>query len=308
MTPIRSLPRLRIALPFLVAACSLLITVLPAAAAHVQGRIPLPNGFQPEGIHVAPGGTFYAGSLADGTILVGDVKSGETEVLVTPPAGRISVGLEVHGGYLFVAGGPTGAFVYDATTGQPVQAYDVGVGGFVNDVVVTRDAAWFTNSAAAELYRVPLSDGAPSPEAEILPLTGDFTVEEGFNLNGIEATANGRWLIAVQSNTGELFRIDPETGETVLIDLGGRSVAAGDGLLLEGRTLYVVRNQVNLVAVVRLGAGSVTGQLVDEIASPEFDVPTTVGRKGNRLYAVQARFATVPTPDTPYWVAVVPLH
>jgi streptogramin lyase len=288
-------------------ALGVMLGALAPAAARSTDPIPLPNGFQPEGIDVSPNGTFYAGSLADGTILRGDVKTGEWDVLVTPPAGRISVGLEVSGGLLFVAGGPTGAFVYDAATGETVRTYDVGAGGFVNDVVVTRDAAWFTNSAAAELYRVPLSGGSPG-DAETLELTGDFELEPGFNLNGIEATPNGRWLVVVQSNTGELFRVDPATGETVEIDLRGASVSAGDGLLLQGRTLFVVRNQLNAIAVVRLSGDLSSGRLVNEITSPDFDVPTTLGRQGGWLYVIQARFGTAPIPETEYWIAVVPRH
>jgi sugar lactone lactonase YvrE len=284
------------------------VATAPAGAAHVASRIALPDGFQPEGIHVSPDGTFYAGSLVDGTILVGDVRTGESDVLVTPPAGRISVGIEEHRGLLYVAGGPTGAFVYDAATGDPVRAYAVGTDGFVNDVVVTRDAAWFTNSFASVLYRVPLSNGVPGADVETIELTGDFALEDGFNLNGIEASPSGRWLIAVQSNSGDLFRIDPTSGETVRIDLGGDSLVAGDGLLLRGNTLYVGRN-LNVVDVVRLGGRLLTGRVVDEIGSPEdFDVVTTVGRAGGRLYVVQARFSVTPTPDTPYWIAVVPAH
>jgi len=238
---------------------------------------------------------------------VGDVKTGEWDVLVTPPEGRISVGLEEHRGLLYVAGGPTGAFVYDAATGEPVRSYDVGAGGFVNDVVVTREAAWFTNSFASEIYRVPLVGGVPGDEADTVQLTGEFELQEGFNLNGIEASPNGRWLVAVQSNTGLLFRIDPSTGETTQIDLGGASLAGGDGLLMQGTTLYVGRNG-NVVDVVRLNGALTLGRLVDEITSPDFDVTTTLGRQGGRLYVIQARFGTAPAPDTAYWIAVVRAH
>jgi len=288
----------------LVALGSLLCVMAPANAAQVTGRIALPDGFQPEGIHVAADGTFYAGSLVDGTIVVGDVRTGSSHALVTPPAGRISAGMEARDGLLYVAGGPTGAFVYDATTGATVRAFHVGAGAFVNDVVVTKDAAWFTDSFASVLYRLPLSRGVPGTDLETVPLSGDFTLEAGFNLNGIETTPGGHWLIAVQSNTGELFRIDPATGETARIDLGGDSLTAGDGLLRAGATLYVGRN-TNVVDVVRLGERSRSGRVTDEITSPDFDVPTTLGRHGNRLFVIQARFDVPPTPDTPYWIAVV---
>jgi sugar lactone lactonase YvrE len=308
MTRPRPIARVRIAALCVLALGSLVWAVSPATAAHPTGRIDLPDGFQPEGIHVSPDGTFYTGSLVDGTILVGDVKTGQMQTLVTPPAGRISVGMEVSHGLLYVAGGPTGAFVYDATTGATVRAYGVGASGFVNDVVVTGDAAWFTDSFAALLHRVPLSgNGMPGTVVETIPLTGDFTLRDGFNLNGIEAARGGRVLIAIQSNTGDLFRVDPGTGETARIDLGDHSLLAGDGLLLRGRTLYVGRN-TNVVDVVRIEGRLTSGRIVDEITSPDFDVPTTLGRAGNRLYVVQARFGVAPEPDTPYWIAVVPAH
>jgi sugar lactone lactonase YvrE len=299
---------LRIAVLVLAALGSLSVASPPATAARSTERIPLPDGFQPEGIHVSPDGTFYAGSILDGTILQGDVKTGQSHVLVTPPAGRLSAGMEVHDGLLYVAGGPTGVFVYDAATGGSVRAFSVGAGDFVNDVVVTEDAAWFTDSFAAVLYRLPLSeDGTPATALETVPVTGDFTLGAGFNLNGIEATPDGSALISVQSNTGDLFRIDPATGRATLIDLGGDSLLAGDGLLFAGRTLYVGRN-TNVVDTVRFGSGFGSGRIATELTSPDFDVATTLGRKGSDLYVIQARFDVVPTPDTPYWIAVVPLH
>lgn len=119
------------------------------------------------------------------------------------------------------------------------------------------------------------------------------------NVNGIDATPNGRTLLLVQSHTGRLFTADARTGATRRIDLGGESVPMGDGILLAGRTLYVVQNRANLVAEVRLSRRLTTGSLVSRTGNPAFDVPTTIARFGNRLYAVNARFGTTPTPDTP---------
>ena len=91
-------------------------------------------------------------------------------------------------------------------------------------------------------------------------------------------------------------------GVTAEIDLGGQTVQNGDGILLHGRTLYVVRNQNNEIAVVALGKGFGTGTVARTITNPGFDVPTTIDRHGSRLYAVNARFGTTPTPTTPYTV------
>ena len=128
-----------------------------------------------------------------------------------------------------------------------------------------------------------------------IPLTGDYQHVAGFNLNGIDATPSGRTLLAVQSATGKLFTIDPKTGATKLIDLGGAMLPNGDGILLHGRTLYVVQNQLNKIAVVRLNHSLTQGVVTREITDSDFDVPTTIDKFGKWLYAVNARFGTPPT-------------
>jgi hypothetical protein len=97
----------------------------------------------------------------------------------------------------------------------------------------------------------------------------------------------------------------PPAGDTTEIDLGGQTVQNGDGILLLGRTLYVVRNQNNEIAVVQLGKSLASGTVARTITSPGFDVPTTIDRHGTRLYAVNARFGTTPTPTTTYTVVQV---
>jgi hypothetical protein len=110
----------------------------------------------------------------------------------------------------------------------------------------------------------------------------------------------------VQTATGKIFRVDPGTGVATTVDLGGYVVTAGDGLLVVGRTLYAVQNQLNLVAVFDLNAAGTSGSLVKTITDPRFDIPTTVARFGNRLYLPNARFTTPPTPDTVYTANAVP--
>ena len=133
-------------------------------------------------------------------------------------------------------------------------------------------------------------------------MTGDWVQQTGFNANGIALTPNRRALLVIQSNTGLLFRVDPNTGEATSVDLGGRLLPNGDGLLVRGRTLYVVQNQLNQVAVIKLNAAGTSGTLVDTLTSDELDVPTTVAALGNSLYLPNARFNTPPTPTTEYSV------
>lgn len=109
----------------------------------------------------------------------------------------------------------------------------------------------------------------------------------------------------MQSNTGTLFRVDPATGVTTTVDVPGSTFVNGDGLLLLGRTLYVVQNRLNQVAVVELNRAGTTGVLRRVLTDPDFDVPTTVASALGRLYLPNARFSTPPTPATPYTAVAV---
>lgn len=285
----------------LMAAC---VLALPggARAAAFPDTIALPNGWQPEG--VATGRGIYAGSLANGAIYAANLRTGAGEILYAGQAGRSAAGLafDRRTNYIYAAGASTGmAYVYDAATGAEVGAYTLATGAsFINDAIVTRDAVYFTDSTRAAYYQLPLGPGGalPAPDAvQTIPLTGDFVLANGFNANGIEATPDGRSLIIVNSTTGTLYLVDAVSGVATAIDLGGATVTNGDGLLLQGRTLYVVRNQNNEIAVIRLAPDYGSGTLVDTLTSASFDVPTTLAAFGNGLYAVNARFGN-PSPAT----------
>lgn len=70
--------------------------------------------------------------------------------------------------------------------------------------------------------------------------------------------------------------VEPGTGVTNEIELGGASVPNGDGLLLHGRTLYVVQNRLDKIAVLTLTAGLSSGTVTRAITDPDFDVPATI--------------------------------
>ena len=276
----------------------IVVAALAAPAALAEGSypetIPLPTGFQPEGIAIGRGNTFYVGSIPTGAVFAGNLRTGEGRIVVQGATGRAATGLKYDDGLLWVSGAATGkAFVYDTRSGELVREYQLATGEgatFVNDVVITEEAAYFTDSNRAVLYKVALSSEGVPGAASVLPLGGDFELVAGFNLNGIAATADGEALLAVQSATGKLFAIDPESGVATTVDLGGAALTNGDGLLLHRRTLYVVQNRDNQIAVVKLARDLGSGAVTRTITDSDFDVPTTVGRFGRWLYAVNARF------------------
>ena len=286
----------------------LLCLAAPAAAGHrYPETIALPNGWQPEGIATGKGNSFYSGSRATGAIFKGDLKRGRGDVLVQPWGGA-ALGMKVDDGKLFVAGGGTGtASVYDARDGELLKRYSLASPPtFVNDVIVTKRAAYFTDSLNRRLYVLDLGRHGRLPdEARTLTLKGDIeqVPAGGFELNGIEAAK--RHLIAVHSAQGLLIAIDPRDGDTDVIELEGGNVANGDGLLLDGHKLYVVQNQLNRIAVVKLDRDLEEGRIKGHLTDSDFDVPTTIAEKGGFLWAVNARFSTPPTPDTTYNVVRV---
>jgi len=267
----------------------------------------LPAGFQPEGIAIGPLPFAFFGSRVDGDIYRANLITGTGSVFSQGPGvGSPSLGLKVDlRGRLFVAGGTGGnARVVNAITGSILASYTFTTGAtFINDVVLTGDAAWFTDSLNPFLYKVPLGrHGAlPGQTAVVqVPLGGEYVQVAGFNANGIARTPDGRGLLIVQSATGLLFRVDPATGAATTVDLGGVRLNNGDGLLLSGRTLFAVQNALNRVAVVQLTAAGTAGTVTQFLTDPRFDVPTTVAESGSRLYLPNARFSTPPTPTTPY--------
>ncbi len=298
-------------LPTVLTAAALFGLALPAGAAPPTAFpevIQLPDGFQPEGIAIGGGPTAYAGSLVDGDIVEVDLRTGEVTRLVDIEAGpAVGLDLSANARVLSVAGGPSGTLTaYDTDTGDELaQVQLTEPGTFVNDVITTRDAAYLTNSNLAEVYRVPLDrSGVPTGSVEVLPLTGDYELVDGFNANGIEVTPNGRYLLVIQSQTGTLYRVDADTGEATAIAIDGATegaLTAGDGIeLTSAHRLKVVRNQLNVVATVDLSSDLTSGTVVDQVTDPDFDVPTTIASLGRTSWVVNARFSTPPTPATAY--------
>jgi hypothetical protein len=268
---------------------------IPATATPRPSSIPIPVDFQPEGIAVGGGNTFYVGSLRDGDIYRGDLRSGDGALLVDV-ADRVAVGMRVdkERDWLVVAGGPTGhAYVYDSQDGSTVADLVLGPAAttFTNDVAITGDALYFTDTFAARLYRVPILADGSFGATEPITVTGPASATGGFGLNGIDSTNRG-WLIVNHTALGILALVDPATGESTTIELSGPPLLAGtlDGLQLEGRTAWVVQNFANSVARVKLSPDLTTGVVVDVITSDLFRVPTTVARHGSTLALVNGRF------------------
>jgi len=301
-------PRALLSLAFAVLVTALAATAVAATAGQRDRddrKTPRPTSYAlpgdkvfPEGIAVQ-GKRFFVGSTTDGTIFRGDTRTPEAKVF--SPAGTdgrtTAIGMKVLKRQLVVAGGGTGkVFVLDARDGKSVAALDTAPAGaptFLNDVAVGgKRTAYVTDSQRPILYKVTLGkDGAAPTIAPFLDFTGTaFAYQTGFNANGIAAAKGGRILLIVQSNTGKVFRVDTRSKEVSQVDLGGVALTNGDGLVLRGRTLHVVRNQQELIVPVRMAKDLRSGTVGTAVTSDALKYPTTAAFAGGRLLVVNAQF------------------
>ncbi len=279
------------------------------SASQSPDMIVLPGATSAEGIAVGSGSTFYAGDLFTGDIFRGDLRSGAVQRFIHPPAGRMALGIkaDVSHGLLFVAGGITGqAYIYDLETGANLATFQLGA--FINDVVVTKGAAWFTDSALPRLYRIPLYPGASATTLVVTGPASDTSGTSGTpNLNGIAATPDGKTLIVSHSSLGALFTVDPITGASALIQ--GAAVPFVDGILFEAGRLYAMQIFLNQIAQIDLSADLSQATATRVITSPHFEIPTAVAKFGDQLAVVNSKIDTgFPPTATTYEVVIVNSH
>lgn len=276
----------------------------------------LPDGWLPEGIVAGDGNTLYAGSRRNGAIYAIDLTTGAGRVLYEGRSGGLATGLKYDSrtGYIFASGASAGDLnVIDSSTGNRVASFKLAQTPgptFINDVILTQNAAYATDSNRPVIYKIPLGvDGKPLTQDDvvIISLSGDYQHQTGFNLNGIEATPAGDGLIAVQSGTGKLFMIDPSSGKTTHIAVNGP--VNGDGLLRIDRTLYAVRNTAGNSALIKIemAPNFLSGTILGETKDSTWETPTTAALAGNRIYLVNSRFPAGNALTVKYWITSVDL-
>jgi sugar lactone lactonase YvrE len=281
-----------------IAVLAALASLLLAAAAGADSR---PSSYVvsgaavfPEGVAFQPSsGAFFVSSTGDGTIFRGHVSEPMTEVfLAGGQDGRTTaIGLEVDDTRLYVVGGTTGRiFVYDTKTRAKLASFETGAGGFLNDVATTKSGdAFVTDSARPILWRVSADLTTLEPWLNLTGTPAAYTT--GFNLNGIVATPDGKYLIVAKSNTSQLFRIDLET--KAVVEITTDEPTGGDGLQLQGHTLYAIAG--GAIVEVRLSGGYSSGDVVSRTTDPSFRSPTTNAIARGRMLVVNSQFAQRPT-------------
>ncbi len=272
----------------------------------------------PEGIAVdTRTETAYVGSTRDGSIWRLPSGADKAELLQAGgAAGRqAAFGMKVDpAGRLWVAGGPQGnVAVLDVATGMTVANLQAPKGShtFLNDLVIAPDnRVYVTDSFRPMLYRARLAlDGGTSLEPWLdLSGTSIRYQPNQINLNGIVASPDGRWLMAIQLVTGQLWRIGLADGMVTEVAVQGGDLRRGDGLALRaGNELYVVRNQDNEVARLDLNSDWSSARVTRRWNEPEFNFPTTaaVGRSGLMVVNAQLDKMKQPPPLLPFDVVTL---
>ena len=297
-----------------------------AAQKNWPEAIPIPTGFEAEGIELGKGHEFFVGanSLSSlfgeaffgiphetselaGAIYKGNLRTGKGAIL-SPPTGKSASGLSYDSrtDYLYAATGfggfdnVTGTFtftgqgvtVYDASSGDFITEIEFGDGtGTINDCLVTRTGVYCTDSFNPILYKLVLEKGGrlPStPVVEEIPMPGFVMVPGDFNANGLVGNFDGKQLVIVNSSSGVLYRVDTASGEASAIAIEGAEpvFVNGDGLYLSGRTLYIMQNFLDKIAVVQLSGDLSGGEFIKNIPTRPMSVATTIIGFGNSLYAI----------------------
>jgi len=298
-----------------------------AAPALADARPPRPDSYVlpeptlfPEGVaYDERSNQYFVSSQSNGALLTGSLRDPAARLLSPPGAdGRTNAnGLDTdRKGRLWVATGQLArVYVQDAGDGSLIRWFALGEGSYANDVGITPHRGVFiTDSLKPILWRVDsraAGQGAPGQAEPWLDLTTTPVVYgAGFNFNGIEATRDGRHLLAVQSNTGQLWRIDTRTKAVREVDLGGERLTAGDGLVLRGHTLWAVQNSLGQITKVRLSGRFRSGTVIGRTTDPSFRFPTTADIARGRMLVVNSQFdrrQAMQPPELPFRLSSIPV-
>jgi len=301
-------------------------TVVSAPASAYWRRPPLsyaltgdPGGSTFEGIGTDQrSGVFYVSEVSGGEIHRGTLDKPATAEWLAGDGtdGRYTaVGVTVDAeGRIYIAGGSNSSdhpgepdlWVY-SSTGQLLAALRTGVeGAFLNDVAIGPDgSAYVTDSTTPRVFKV--SEGTTGWSMSLWKdASADIAVAGGFNLNGIVATPDRRALLAVQSNTGQLWRFDLRTRAVAEVAVTRADLTTGDGLIIRGREVTAVRNFAHQLTTVRFDQSWTRATLVSETATPADKVLTTAKILRGRLLAVDSKFDESPA-TPPYEVIVLPV-
>jgi DNA-binding beta-propeller fold protein YncE len=279
----------------------------------------------PEGV-AAHTPKFWVSSFRHGTIYLGDVHSAQTHVWLAgqtaghPADGRTqAAGMKVSadGTKLYVAGGQTGyIWVYDTASKALIRRFYTGHGGVLNEVALAPDGtAYVTDSERPYLYRIDpgvLPPGTPGDTMELTPWVNDlpaYTTVAGITANANGVVANAVNVIYVQSNTGQLWKVNRSTKAVTEITVDSGPLKHGDGMIFDHNRLLVVRNSLNEIDKLTFSASGGHATVADTFTSHSLRFPTGIAALPQRMLVVNSQMdkkVAPATPVLPFTVSAIP--
>ena len=247
-------------------------------------------------------GMFYVSATnQSGTIYRGRTHKGDhvLEVWQPPRAGDNGRGIDVdRWGRVYVAGGPAAEVRVFARDGALLAELPTGAAGsFLNDVWVGPDgAAYVTDSSLPVIWRVSFGrDGWRIDRwLDVAPTITYTPSLTDFDLGGIVSTRDRRYLLSTQGTTGQLWRVDLRTRAIAEVHLGGVRLVNADGIVLRGRTLWVVQNFSRQISRLKLRRRFESASVEAVVPTPADRTFTTAKRVGGRLLVVDSKFGFPP--------------
>lgn len=227
--------------------------------------------FFPEGVTVSSGGTFFVGSLFEGSIMRARPGATQMEPFIEPGAnGLVSVlGLWADdksntlwacssdaGNGKLTGSAPVGVRSFDLDTGRAKGSYDFPSGGFANDLTFDGQGnLYVTDSWTPRILRLR-SGGSTLEEWINTPQLG----VEKWSLNGIDFDYSRNAIYTVNQNKGQLFRImleaDGSAGAVTLIHTS-QELRRPDGLkVISPNTLATAEGGAGEMAIITLEGDS----------------------------------------------------
>jgi sugar lactone lactonase YvrE len=300
------------------------------AASRISTAYELPGDrVYPEGIAVDPRtGDTYVGSYANGAIYRAAPGAPKAEVFLAEGTdGRKTAnGLKVdQAGRLWVIDSTMGVAVYDTASRALIARFDVPGADprLVNDLAITQDGtAYLTDSLRGVVYRVTkdqVADAAAHGGRADLTTQFDLSTTVAphdastFALNGIVADDSGRYLLIVDMDAGDLYRVAtaPNSPDPIRkVAMHGADLKHGDGLELHGDTLWAAQNTSNTITRWKIADDGAAVTVENRITDESLRIPTTLIRMKDRTLVVSSQFDKggpmgPGTPTTPFAVLAV---
>ena len=279
-------------------------------------------GVLPESISVSRDGTMYVTSFGTGAVYRGNTRNPTMKPFLPAGAdGRTrAAGVEVDKtSRVFIAGWDTRTvWIYNPSGSLVAMRVAPNAAAALNDLVVTDDALYVTDSATGIVWRASIN-GSQIGELTEWVSPSQFPATPGF-LNGIVVTHDGSVALVGDGGTGSgepgdahLYRLDLRKRVVTEVAVTGGFLATPDGLLLEGRRLYAAVNfpdsdgsPTYSVDLAVLNADMTSMRMVSRSGlAPASRAPTAVARDARRLLWVNSQFGGNP-PTPPFTVTEVP--